>query len=196
LLERARRAVESRAHILVRQVPGGSGPNGDRPSLTGNPSLESDWGALHYFQWAAGESRFAPFFRPIEGSAENALKAEACLDLPEAEQSSKIPYVETADNRLLAVHPALLEAGRRRRETWRLLRDWATEGRPSEAEIRSKLSAELSEEHRREIERLKQDYEARLASLQAQRDAELARRLEQKLLELVRRYPPSPEAPR
>lgn len=64
-LERARLAVEARAHPLLRYDSGAPGVLGARLSLEGNPSPEREVAAdgATFATWAAGEARFASCFR-------------------------------------------------------------------------------------------------------------------------------------
>jgi len=64
MLERARLAVETRVHPLLRYDPSAPGLFGRRLSLDGNPAIDRDWvddgaGESTPAAWARGETRFA-----------------------------------------------------------------------------------------------------------------------------------------
>jgi pyruvate-ferredoxin/flavodoxin oxidoreductase len=64
LMERARQAVESRVHPLLRYDPSAPGVFGRRLSLEGNDSMESDWVEGNSpAVWTGGEARFADLSR-------------------------------------------------------------------------------------------------------------------------------------
>ena len=106
-LERARLAVEGRAHLLLRYDPGAPGLFGLRASLEGNPGPEKQWGGASFAEWAAGEARFAPHFEALEGDGD--LPLDEWLALAETDRRSRVPFVEI-DERRLAVSRRMARA--------------------------------------------------------------------------------------
>jgi pyruvate-ferredoxin/flavodoxin oxidoreductase len=180
-LERARLAVESRAHVLLRYDPAGDGVFGLRASLAGNPALEDTWGEIDFATWAAGEERFAEHFTAAaEGDGPSFAEWFA---LPESERAGRVPVVEV-DDRRLAVGERVARAAAERAAVWSALRELTGEVSPFTEKIRADLAEERAEEHRAELEALRADYEARLAAARTGADDEALERLTERLLTL------------
>jgi pyruvate-ferredoxin/flavodoxin oxidoreductase len=183
--------------------------------LSGNPEPEAGWvregdggdGArLTPAHWALGEERFAGDFgapldpedpRPRSGSRRlETLPLADYLELGLGEdgedgdeREGKVPVVEEPSGALRPVAPALVRAAERRLGAWRLLQRWASADEAfataaAATEQRERLER-MEEEHRREVEALRADYEQRLAEARATTQAEMARRVREKLLALA-----------
>lgn len=180
-LERARLAVESRAHVLLRYDPGASGLFGLRASLEGNPEPEQDWGGASFAEWAAGEARFAQHFEALEG--DGGLPLADWLALPESDRGGQVPYVEIDEGRL-AMSGRMARAAAERLTIWRTLRELTGAASPFTERIRESLAAELESERRAEIDALKAEHEARIAEVSAGADRQAQDRLTERLLTL------------
>jgi hypothetical protein len=180
-LERARLAVESRAHVLLRYDPGAEGVFGLRASLDGNPAPEDAWGEVDFATWAAAEDRFAEHFAPLENG--DGLPIGEWLDLPEAERASRLPVVEVGDRRL-AVGERVVRAAAERLAIWSALRELSGGTSPFTEKIRAALGEELEAERSAELDKQKAEYEARLAEARAGVDREAIERLTTRLLAL------------
>jgi pyruvate/2-oxoacid:ferredoxin oxidoreductase alpha subunit/ferredoxin len=180
-LERARLAVEARAHVLLRYDPRGEGVFGLRASLDGNPNPGEAWGELDFATWAAGELRFAEHFAPV-AEADGVPLAE-WLDLPEGERGGRVPVVEWDGGRL-AVDERLARAAGERRAVWGALQELTGVSSPFTAKLRAALAEELDAERRVELEALRVDYEARLAAARDGTESEALTRLTERLLAL------------
>jgi pyruvate-ferredoxin/flavodoxin oxidoreductase len=180
-LERARLAVEGRAHVLLRYDPSAEGHFGLRASLEGNPGLEEDWGGASFAAWAAGEARFASHFEPVEAAAGPPL-AE-WLALPESQRRDQEPVLEIGD-RFLAVSDRMARAALERLGLWHTLRELTGGASPFTDRIRALLGADLEAARRAEIEALASEHERRSADARAAADREAVDRLTERLLTL------------
>jgi len=180
-LERARLAVEGRAHVLLRYDPRAEGLFGLRASLEGNPGLDEDWGGASFAEWAAGEARFAQHFEVLEGDGD--LSLDDWLGLAESERRSRVPFVEI-DERRLAVSSRMAQAAGERLAVWNTLRELTGAASPFTGRIRESLTAELQAERQAEIDALKSEYESRITELSAGADRQALDRLTDRLLAL------------
>ena len=180
-LERARLAVESRAHPLLRYDPGAEGLFGLRASLEGNPEPEKQWGGASFAEWAAGEARFSVHFEALEGDGD--LSLDDWLGLAESERSSRVPFVEIGERRL-AVSSPMAQAAGERLALWNTLRELTGASSPFTERIREALAAELQAEKETEIGALQSEHEARVAEVQASADRQALDRLTDRLLTL------------
>jgi pyruvate-ferredoxin/flavodoxin oxidoreductase len=180
-LERARLAVEGRAHVLLRYDPSAEGLFGLRASLEGNPEPEEHWGGASFAEWAAGEARFSPHFEALE--ADGDLPLDEWLALPESERRSRAPFIEI-DERRLAVSGRMAQAAGERLAVWNTLRELTGGSSPFTERIREALGAELQAEREAEIGTLESEHEARVAEVQAGADRKALDRLTDRLLAL------------
>ncbi len=180
MLDRARLAVEARAHILLRYDPEAEGVFGVRSTLDGNPQPEADWGDLDFAGWAAGEARFAHCFTPIDDG--RGVSLADWLAQPQSARRGP-PTVEHGGRRL-AIDPALARAAEERRAIWQTLRELTGAAGPFTDRIRAAVADELAQTHRAEIEARERDHAARLAEARALADEEALRRLTDRLLAL------------
>lgn len=180
-LERARLAVESRAHVLLRYDPSAEGLFGLRASLEGNPEPEEQWGGASFAEWAAGEARFSQHFEALEGDGD--LPLDEWLGLTERERSSRVPFVEIGERRL-AVSSPMAQAAGERLALWNTLRELTGGSGPFTERIREALATELQAEREAEIGALESGQAARLAEVQAGADRQALDRLTDRLLTL------------
>jgi pyruvate-ferredoxin/flavodoxin oxidoreductase len=180
-LERARLAVESRAHVMLRYDPSAEGLFGLRASLEGNPEPEAQWGGASFAEWAAGETRFSQHFEPLEGDGD--LSLDDWLALAESDRAGKVPFIEVDERRLAVSRPVARAAGARL-AVWNTLRELTGGSSPFTEQIRKALTAELQAEREAEIGALRSEYEARLAEVQAGADRQAFDRLTDRLLTL------------
>jgi pyruvate-ferredoxin/flavodoxin oxidoreductase len=180
-LERARLAVEGRAHVLLRYDPGAPGLFGLRASLEGNPEPEENWGGASFAAWAAGEARFSQHFEALEGDSD--LPLDEWLALAESERRGRVPFIEIEERRL-GVSERMARAAAERLALWNTLRELTGGSSPFTESIREALAAELQAERETEIGALKSEHEARVAEVQAGADRQALDRLTDRLLAL------------
>jgi pyruvate-ferredoxin/flavodoxin oxidoreductase len=185
-LERARLAVEGRAHPLFRYDPRAEGQFGLRASLEGNPGLEQDWGEVNFAQWAAGESRFAQHFEPLEGNG--ALSLAEWLALAESERRGKTPAIEVGEQ-TLAVGAPVARAAAERLAIWISLKELTGVVSPFTQQIRAALEQELEAEQRKALEELQAEHEAAIAGVRGGADQEMLTRLTNRLMTLANLAP-------
>jgi len=180
-LERARLAVEGRAHVLLRYDPGAPGLFGLRASLEGNPGLDQDWGDASFAEWAAGEARFAQHFEALEDGG--GLPLAEWLALAESERRNQLPFVEI-DERRLAVSSRMARAAEERLAVWNTLRELTGAVSPFTERIRESLNAEVDSERQAELDALKSEYETRMAEASAGANRQALDKLTDRLLTL------------
>jgi pyruvate-ferredoxin/flavodoxin oxidoreductase len=180
-LERARLAVESRAHVLLRYDPSAEGLFGLRASLEGNPEPGEAWGGVDFAAWAAGETRFSEHFQALEGDGD--LPLDDWLGLAESERGGRVPFVEIGERRLAVSRPMAQAAGERL-AVWNTLRELTGGSSPFTESIREALAAELQAEREAEIAALESEHQARVAEVQAGADRQALDRLTDRLLTL------------
>jgi pyruvate-ferredoxin/flavodoxin oxidoreductase len=180
-LERARLAVEGRAHPLLRYDPSAEGLFGLRASLEGNPEPEQQWAGASFAEWAAGEERFSQHFEPLE--ADGDIPLDDWLDLAESERGSRVPFIEVGERRL-AVSGLMARTAGERLAVWNTLRELTGGSSPFTEKIREALAAELKTEREAEIGALESEHQARLAEVQAGADRQALDRLTDRLLTL------------
>jgi pyruvate-ferredoxin/flavodoxin oxidoreductase len=181
-LERARLAVEGRAHPLFRYDPGAEGQFGLRASLEGNPGIDQDWGEVDFAQWAAGEERFAQHFEPLEQDGAPSLAEWLALD--ESQRRGKTPAVEVGEQ-TLAVGERVARAAAERLSIWSSLRELTGVVSPFTQQIRAALEQELEAEHGKALEELKAEHEAAIAGVRSGADQEMLGRLTDRLMTLA-----------
>jgi pyruvate-ferredoxin/flavodoxin oxidoreductase len=186
-LERARLAVEARAHVLFRYDPRAEGAFGLRASLDGNPAPDQDWGELSFPEWAAGETRFAAHFEP---AAADAPPLAEWLARPRG--PGPLPSVES-EGRRLRVSEAMASAAAQRLAVWQTLRELTGGLSPFTERIRAELADSVEDGQRAALALLKADTEAQLAGARASSDHEILGRLTERLM-LLAGYAPREEA--
>ncbi|SKA24727.1 2-oxoacid:acceptor oxidoreductase family protein [Consotaella salsifontis] len=170
--EHAERAVRSRMVPLFVHDPDAGETLAERFSLKGNPDVDQDWttDALEYedeaghkqiidvkltpADFAYHEGRFKKQFKskPLAESVE-ALPVHEFIDLSVEERKGKTPFIYQVRNKKLVKVPVsapLVSLVEERRHVWRILRSLAGQD-----------VDRLKDEHRKEVETLRQQYEAR-----------------------------------
>jgi pyruvate-ferredoxin/flavodoxin oxidoreductase len=180
-LERARLAVESRAHVLLRYDPGADGVFGLRASLEGNPELEGDWGETNFAQWAAGEERFGEHFEPLEEG--DGLPLVEWLALPEGGRAGRVPAVEIEGKRL-AVSQELARTAAERLALWKTLQELTGGASPFTQAIREALARELEAEQQARLNAQRAEHEAQIAETRASANREAMEKLVARLMTL------------
>ncbi len=189
-LEQARLAVEARAHLLFRYDPNAEGHFGLRASLEGNPGLDQDWGEVNFAQWAAGESRFAQHFGPLE--QDGAPELTDWLALAESDRRGKTPAIEVGEQ-TLAVGVRVARAAAERLAIWSSLKELTGVVSPFTNQIRAALEQELEAEQRKALEELQAEHEATIAGVRSGADQEMLTRLTDRLMALTSLSPSRPE---
>jgi pyruvate/2-oxoacid:ferredoxin oxidoreductase alpha subunit/ferredoxin len=183
-VERARLAVVSRVHPLLRCDPGGTVPD-----LEGNPAPDRPWAGSAAGQeqtpadWAAGESRFEPDFFPVEDPA--GVPLIAWLSKSPDERGASKPTVPGPNGGRLAVGDSLAAAVVEARDRWLRLQQAAGLIGPAAEEARARATTELRAAHEEEVEALRAEYERKLEEVDKRQLATQAARLRARLLRLA-----------
>jgi len=188
-LEQARRAVEGRAHVLLRYDPAAEGVFGLRASVEHNPGLADDWGGADFASWALGEERFAEHFR--EATPDEGVPLAEWLALPESGRAERVPVLE-AEGRRLALSAALGAAAAERLGVWGALRELAGVQSPFTERIRDALLQQIETEQQSRLDALTHEYEGQIAGIRSERDREALARLTDRLMALAGYRAPGP----
>jgi pyruvate-ferredoxin/flavodoxin oxidoreductase len=188
-VERARLAVASRVHPLLRYDPSEEGVFGKRIRLDGNPDPERTWTvaaaghALTPAHWAVGESRFDDCFSAADDAP--SVPIEEWLNLPPEQRGANRPTVPGPNGGRLAVGRSFCSAVSDRAARWKTLQELAGIVTPFTEQVRRGLEAELGEEQRHAVEALRREYEARLAEQEQAQTANHIARLRERLMQLA-----------
>lgn len=191
-LERARRAVDTRAFPLYSSPPP-SEPGGLRPlDLEGNPGTGNDWyHGMTPADWARQEARFSSLFKGNLG--DDAEPLSSYLRMPRSERQGRQAYLETNEEEggKIFIDQRLVAAIDCASAVWRSLNAWSQVERyleESESRNAERLAnAELRRQHHDELAALEREHQSRLATLHAEIEADLAKRLRGRLVELALR---------
>ncbi|UCE87184.1 MAG: hypothetical protein JSU66_05505, partial [Deltaproteobacteria bacterium] len=170
-----------------RYDPSAEGRFGLRASLDGNPGLDADWGEIHFAEWAAGETRFAEHFEPLEGDGDAGLPLLDWLALHEPARAGKRPFVEL-NGQQQGVGERMARATAARLFVWNTLRELTGAG-PLADRIRAELEKEFEADFQSRLYELNTEHLARIAELRAGDDQQAVVRLRDRLMTLAG-YPP------
>jgi len=188
-IDRARQAVESRVHPLLRYDPSTEGVFGLRLSLDGNPSIEEPWtrdaqGSVRTpAHWALGETRYREAFAAA-GDA-SGVPIEQWSTLPPDGRGSAKPTVPGPNGESLTVGGSLSAAVVDRAETWGTLQELAGRVSPFTEQLRARLQNELREAHATEVATLAAEKDRERGEAERSRLAVQASRLRDRLLQLA-----------
>lgn len=184
-LRRAREAVQARVHPLFIYDPRLPGVLGTRLSLEANPALGEEFGGLDPLQWLAGEGRFASLFADRREGDGDAVDWREYLELAPDRRAGRLPIVALPDGREKVVDPTAVSWAARRRRTWQVLQEMGGVASPFVERLRAELEKEVAARNRAEFERMKAEYEARIAELEEGFEQRMAEVLRQRLLALA-----------
>lgn len=184
---RARAAVDCRVHPLFVWDPAEDGVFGTRFRLEGNPSVTEPWakdaeGTLRTpAHFALGETRFASHFVAPEGDT---LSIEEWARAGRDERAKAMPMVKQGDVECV-LDRDLADAVLERLSTWRTLQELAGVVTPFTAKVKADADRDVAAAHQQEIEKIRAEYEAKLAAQKATQLDEATARLGQRLIELA-----------
>lgn len=188
-VDRARRAVASRVHPLLRYDPNAPGLFGARLSLEGNAQPEQGWAsedgrAWTPARWALGEERFSGAFAALAEDASSPIPIESWVSLDRPARGRCTPTIEDAAGNVLAISDALAELCRERYELFCVLQELAGVATPFTESVRAQVHAEVAAAHGAELDALRAEYESKLATQRDEQQSVIAARLKARLLEL------------
>jgi len=202
----ARLALESRAFPFLTYDPDGGKDVADCLSLDGNPAVDQVWPTyeLEYVDddgkeasmelpltiadWAATEVRFRKNFSELAPDKvdDSFVPFHELALLPVEERAGKKAFIWTLtdDRKLkrLQVSNEMLALADDRLMFWHQLKELA--GLDVPEAVHDTLSGEMEAEFDRRVEALRQEYEAKLASLRAAYPRAIARRMAESLLRM------------
>lgn len=183
-VDRARLAVATRVHPLVRFEPGRTAPD-----LDGNPAPDRPWAGdaaddeWTPAAWAAGESRFERHFAPVERYP--GIPVIEWLSKSPDERGAYKPTVPGPNGGRLAVGDPLMAAVGERRDAWLRLQEAAGWSGPAAEAARARAAAELREAHDEELRALRAEYERKIEEVEKRQLASQAARLRARVLQLA-----------
>jgi pyruvate-ferredoxin/flavodoxin oxidoreductase len=196
LYEQAALAVTSRAFPLLTFDPAAEGVFGACMDLDGNHDLPSRLGTdpdgrpLTPVDWAATEDRFREHLAQLADGDAAPMPIAEFLELAPAERTGRTPYVTVKhgqeEQRLRVAAPLVADADQRL-SFWRTLQELAGVVTPFTKKAREAAERDVAAAHGAEINRLKQEYEARLEALKGQFQAEATERVTERLMALAGR---------
>jgi pyruvate-ferredoxin/flavodoxin oxidoreductase len=196
LYGQSRLAVDSRAFPLLTFDPAGQGVFGACLDLGGNPDASARLGtdrdgrALTPVDWAATEGRFREHLTPLADSDPAPVPIAEFLDLAPAERAGKAPYVvvtQGENEQRYRVGPALVADADQRLRFWRTLQELAGVVTPFTKKARLAAERDVAGAHEAEIDRIRKEYEARIAALTSEFQAEATERVTERLMALAGR---------
>lgn len=194
MFAQARLAVLSRAWPIFTFDPSSPGVFGSCIDLLGNPSAGEAWARdeakrpLTPLDWAATESRFSDQFSPLEPGAASPTPADEYLLLDAVARAGRTPCIErqtAAGPVRLVPSPVLIGDADDRLRLWRTLEELGGVVTPFTRQVRAEAQQAVAAEHAAEIERLKRDYEQKLASIRAQYAGEVTATVASRLMQLA-----------
>ncbi|MHC4217493.1 MAG: hypothetical protein ACYSU7_03465 [Planctomycetota bacterium] len=201
MYEQAKLAVRSRAYPLLTFDPAAEGGLGACMDRDGNPEPASrfvrgrDDRALTPVDWAATETRFDEQLVPLTDADPAPVAIAEYLDLAPAGRAGKTPFVVVRrgeDEQRLRVAPPLVADADARLKLWRTLQELAGVVTPFTKKAREAAARDVAAGHDAEIDRLKTEYEARIAALKSEFQAEATERVTERLMALAGRRSDGP----
>ncbi|MBW2386986.1 MAG: 2-oxoacid:acceptor oxidoreductase family protein [Deltaproteobacteria bacterium] len=204
----ARLALESRAVPHLVYDPEGGPDLADCLDLEANPALHDDWPTyeLHYREgtgdeageeqtmtipvtsadWAVHEARFRKHFEPVreQDSDTDWVPFHEFLDLSMEDRADKSPFIYTTNDEQqlgrMAVSAEIVTLAEERLGFWHLLREMAGIVLSATAQSAAEVKAEADFEKKSEA--LREEYDGKIANLQARYPQLIARRMAEGLL--------------
>ncbi len=196
-LAQAELAVASRALPLFRYDPEADGVFGSRISLDGNPQSGEAMAAaadgdqlLTPADWARGQKRFSEGFDPLADDAPTPVPIHEWLQLDAKGRAGKTPFVTVGsgdEERRYSVTPPVARMADERLQAWQTLQELAGIVTPFTERLEEEIRAEVSAEHKAELDAQKQASAAEILEIQKKTQAEIASKIRARLLELASR---------
>ena len=188
-VEQAGIAVRSRAFPLFRYNPNAEGVFGLRLDLAGNKDAGDVWcagenGPFTPAHWALTESRFASHMNPLKQDASGPTPIAEYLLLSGEQCIGKTPYVEV-DDRRIGISDELAGALAERVALWRTLQEVAGLVTPFTERIRNEAEQDIAAEHQSDLQKLRDEYEAKIKALGEEKQSEIAEKIKNQLLVLT-----------
>jgi pyruvate-ferredoxin/flavodoxin oxidoreductase len=196
LYEQAQLAVRCRAYPLLTFDPAAEGVFGACMDLDGNPDPEAwlapgpDDRALTPVDWAATEGRFAEHLAPLADDDPAPVPIAEFLQRPPAERAGSTPYVVVThgeQEQRLRVAPPLVADADARLKLWRTIQELAGVVTPFTRKARAAAERNVAATHEAEINRITNEYEARIAALKSEFQTEATQRVTERLMALAGR---------
>ncbi len=196
-LTQAEIAIASRAMPMFRYDPRVEGVFGSRISLDGNPQVDetmvTDAGRerpLTVADWAIGQQRFGPHFRPLANDAAAPLAVHEWLQQDAASRKRKTPYIAVGageEEQRYSMTPAMIDATEKTLQDWQTLQELAGVVTPFTERLEQEIRAEVAAEHQAELDAQTKDSEARIAEIKEKIEVEIASKIRSRLTALASR---------
>jgi len=200
----ARLALESRAFPFLVYDPSAGESWARSVDINGNPEIEEDWPSyeltytdeegeeqtlelpLTVADWAATENRFKKQFRKIKRDdwGDDQVPFHEFVELSPEDRVGKTPYINLLgkDGKLdrMAASMEMVTLAEDRLLFWDQLRELA--GHKVAPSVRDRIAYEMEDEFDKEAEKIRQEYESKLAELKATYPQIIARRMAEGLI--------------
>ncbi|MHC4652354.1 MAG: pyruvate ferredoxin oxidoreductase, partial [Planctomycetota bacterium] len=146
--------------------------------------------ALTPVDWAATEGRFAEHLRPLADDDPAPVPIGELLQRPPAERAGSTPYVVVKrgeQEQRLCVAPPLVADADARLKLWRTIQELAGVVTPFTKKAREAAQRDVAAAHEAEIDRIKNEYEARIAAIKSDFQTEATQRVTERLMALAGR---------
>jgi pyruvate-ferredoxin/flavodoxin oxidoreductase len=188
-VEQALLTVRSRAFPLFRYDPAAQGIFGLCLDLAGNSDTDKVWcaggeGPYTPAHWALTESRFASHIKVMTDDAPGPTPVADYLLLSKEQRIGKTPFVE-ADDRRMAISDELADTLAERVALWRTLQEIAGIVTPFTERVRMEAERSVAAEHQADLQKLRDEYEAKIKALGEEKQSEIAQKIKNQLLILT-----------
>lgn len=194
LFEQAELAVHSRAWPIFTFDPCKPGVFGACFDIAANPAPGQAWARddasrpITPVHFALTETRFAEQFRPLDSGAPSPTPVHEYLAMEPASRAGCTPTIDrvVGDSKIrLRPLDVLVQDADDRLRLWRTLEELSGEVTPFTQQVRQQAEQAVADEHAAEIDRIKRDYEQKLASARSQYAGEVTATVATRLMELA-----------
>lgn len=169
-------ALNGHAIPLFSYNPNDDGVFGTRINLEGNPA---EGGSI--VEWALNEERFSGQFAPLQnGQKSNSVELEEWLDLDDRAKNNKVPVFEE-----YAINPDFANRLGQLLEQWQMLQELAGTVTPFTEQVKIEAENNISAEHQKEIEMLRNEHQQELQTLRSRMESEITQRITDRLVALT-----------
>jgi pyruvate-ferredoxin/flavodoxin oxidoreductase len=196
-LQQAEIAVASRAMPLFRYDPAADGVFGSRISLDGNPQIDEAMAtdshherSLTAADWAFGQQRFGPHFRPLSSDAATPIALHEWLQLDARDRLRTTPYLAVGsgdDEQRLSMSTAMLDIAEQCLEGWQTLQELAGIVTPFTERLEREIRSAVAAEHQAELDAQSDESEKQIAEIKEKIEAEIASKIRSRLTALASR---------
>ncbi len=187
-------AVATRVSPLMRYNPNSDGLFGKRLKLEGNESIKRDWVEIDNsphlpIDWMRTQRRFDHCFHQHSDRDAAPTPLADYLNMGSNSRANKSPVIKMLDDEsnviTMVASEAVIEVIDSILSRWRVLQELAGEVTPFTDKVQSEIEAEVAAEHQLALDALRQEYEEKIAAINANHHSETANKIRAKLMTLA-----------